>query len=223
MKNRIVALVPMRHKSERVPGKNYRLLADKPLYAHILETLSHIPEIQQIVVDTDSPLIRDGIAERFPSILTLDRPNNLRSGSIPMNDVLVHDVNQVEAPFYLQTHSTNPFLRQKTIRKAISNFFDHYPAQDSLFSVTRITTRLWDKEGSPINHDPQELLRTQDLPPVFEENSSIYIFERETFLARKNRLGLHPALFEIDGLEAFDIDTESDFTVAELLKENEVV
>ena len=54
---KIVALVPMRHDSVRVPGKNYRPIAGKPLYHHILETLLACPEITQVVVDTDSPVI----------------------------------------------------------------------------------------------------------------------------------------------------------------------
>jgi CMP-N-acetylneuraminic acid synthetase len=219
--NKIAALVPMRHHSERVQGKNYRSLAGKPLYAHIIETLMQVPQVSQIVVDTDSPLIQDGISTMFPSVDIIERPEHLRSGLIPMNDVLVHDVSQTKAQFFLQTHSTNPLLRGETIQRAITEFLKGYPEKDSLFSVTRISTRLWDADGNPINHDPGELLRTQDLPPVYEENSSIYLFERETFLRRSNRLGDRPTIFEIDAIEAFDIDTELNFQIAEYLKLNQ--
>ncbi len=134
-----------------------------------------------------------------------------------MNDVLVHDVRQVPAKFYLQTHSTNPFLRSETISKAIATFLEAYPQNDSLFSVTRFQSRLWNQEANPVNHDPEVLLRTQDLVPLYEENSCLYIFERESFLARANRVGNMPILFEIEAPEALDIDEELDFALAECL------
>ncbi|MGH2620222.1 MAG: cytidylyltransferase domain-containing protein [Anaerolineales bacterium] len=215
--HRLVALVPMRHHSERVPGKNYRLLASRPLYAYVLETLVACPEVEAIVVNTDSPEIQAGIAARFPNVVVLDRPEHLRADSLPINEVLAYDLTQVSASFYLQTHSTNPLLRPETIRAAIAAFFQAYPEKDSLFGVTRVQTRLWDGSGRPLNHDPQVLLRTQDLEPVFEENSCLYIFERELFLHRRNRLGQRPLMYEIASEEAWDIDGEWDLKVAEAL------
>ena len=89
---------------------------------------------------------------------------------------------------------------------------------DSIFSVTRMNTRLYDKDGNPFNHDPEQLLRTQDLDPLFEENSNFYIFTRESFnKAGKKRIGKNPLMFEIDKLEAVDIDEPQDFVIAEVL------
>ena len=137
-----------------------------------------------------------------------------------MNDVLMHDVQQVPADFYLQTHSTNPLLRTETINRAIDQFLENYPRNDSLFSVTPIQTRFWNGAGQPVNHDPQVLMRTQDLPPIYEENSNIYIFTRDTLESRQNRLGDRPLMFEIDRLESWDIDQELDFAMAEFLYQN---
>jgi CMP-N-acetylneuraminic acid synthetase len=134
-----------------------------------------------------------------------------------MNEVLLHDVTQIEADYYLQTHSTNPLLRTETVTDAINKFLNKLPEYDSLFSVTRVQSRFWDESGRPINHDPALLLRTQDLPPVYEENSSIYIFTRRGLESRRNRIGRRPFLFEVDRLEAWDIDEEVDFFVAEFL------
>ena len=213
----VVALVPMRHVSERVPDKNFRLLAGKPLYAYILETLQACAQVDRIVVDTDSPTISEGIEADYPKILLLERPKHLRGGDVPMNEVLLHDVSQVPASFYLQTHSTNPLLKAATISLALERFFTAYPEYNSLFSVTRLQARLWSAGTEPINHDPAELIRTQDLAPVFLENSCLYIFERESFLKRKNRIGDNPLRFEIEADEAIDIDRESDFAVVECL------
>ena len=214
---KIVALVPMRHTSVRVPGKNYRPIAGKPLYHHILETLLSCPEISQVVVDTDSPVILEGLAKDLPGVTALLRPEHLRADTIPTNEILMHDTAQVPADLYLQTHSTNPLLRAQTISAAVRALKDVYPAYDSLFGVTRLQTRLWDELGRAINHNPAVLLRTQDLPPVYEENSCIYLFTRETLAQRRNRLGERPLMFAIPAEEAWDIDEEIDFTVADVL------
>jgi CMP-N-acetylneuraminic acid synthetase len=213
----LVALVPMRHRSERVPGKNYRLLVGKPLYAHVLENLLGCSEIEQVVVDTDSPVIMEGIAAQFPSVRVIERPERLRGGEVSTNEIILHDVTEVPSRFYLQTHSTNPLLRRETIARAIGAFFAGLPDYDSLFTVTRLQKRLWDPGGQPINHDPNALLRTQDLPPIYEENSCLYIFEGTTMVERRNRLGHRPLMFETEVLESWDIDEEIDFEIAEFL------
>ena len=221
MKN-IVALVPMRHDSQRVLGKNYRSLAGKPLFHHIIGTLLACPEIFEVVVDTDSSKIMSGLRENFPQVRILERPDFLRAGEVPMNEVLLYDTSQMEAEFYLQTHSTNPLLRPQTVSRAIQTLLANIPSYDSLFSVTRLQTRLWDALGRAINHNPAILLRTQDLPPVFEENSCLYIFTRPTLVNRRNRLGERPLMFEMDASEAWDIDEELDFQIAEFLIKKEI-
>ena len=215
--NKIVALVPMRHHSQRVEAKNYREVAGKPLYQHILHTLESCPEVSEIVVDTDSQQIMAGIKEIFPRVKLIDRPEHLRAEDTPMNEVLLHDTKQVGADLYLQTHSTNPLLSAKTISSAIQVIREKFPAYDSLFSVTRRQTRYWDQLGRAINHNPSILLQTQDLPPVYEENSCLYIFTRETLQQQRNRIGLRPFMFEIDAEEAWDIDEEIDFKIVDLL------
>jgi CMP-N-acetylneuraminic acid synthetase len=209
---KIIALVPMRHHSQRVAGKNYRPLAGRPLYEHIIDTLLSCPEISQVVVDTDSLPVMEGVRRSYPQVLVIERPEHLRPDDTPMNEVLAYDTSQVEADFYLQTHSTNPLLRGETISSAIQALLKGFPAFDSLFSVTRLQTRLWDELGRAINHNPNILLQTQDLPPVYEENSCLYIFTRLALLARRNRLGERPLMFEIPAVEAWDIDDELDFS-----------
>jgi len=211
------ALVPMRHHSQRVPGKNYRPLAGKPLYQHIIETLLAVPEITKVVVDTDSEPVMDGLRRDFPQVIILPRPEHLRADTIPMNEILLYDTAQILAEFYLQTHSTNPLLRAATISRSIQVFQAEYPRHDSLFSVTRLQARLYDQNGNAMNHDPHILLQTQDLPPVYEENSCIYIFNRANLERRRNRLGDRPLLFEIDADEAWDIDEELDFAITDFL------
>jgi CMP-N-acetylneuraminic acid synthetase len=214
---KIVALVPMRHHSQRVPAKNYRMMAGKPLFHYILETLLTIPLISEVVVDTDSIPIRNGLRKFFRKVRVIDRPENLRADDVSMNDILLYDTAQIEADFYLQTHSTNPLLRRETISRAIQTFLAAYPRRDSLFSVTRLQARLYDRHRHAINHDPEKLIQTQDLPPVYQENSCLYIFTRANLVKRGHRIGRKPMMFEIEGEEAWDIDEELDFEICDFL------
>ena len=218
-KYKLVALMPMRHRSQRVPGKNYRPFGDgRPLYQHTLENLLAVKQIEKVIVDTDSPVVKEQCAEKYRDVIVLDRPEQLRAPKIPMNDILIHDATQVESEFYMQTHSTNPLLRQETMAAAVDLFFDQYSIYDSLLGVTVIRDRIWDVLGRAVNHNPNILLQTQDLPKwLVQENSTMYIFERNRLLNDRNRIGNRPYLYEVDEIEARDIDIEIDFQITEML------
>lgn len=220
MANKIVALLPMRHISDRVKGKNYRSFAGKPLFHYITNSLLRCPLISTVVIDTDSKIIIDDVLENFPQVGIIDRPKHLRDGNIPMNDVMLYDMSILDSEFFFQTHSTNPLLETNTITKAIQFFFESYPNYDSLFSVTKLQKRLWDSSVEPVNHDPSLLIRTQDLVPLFVENSCIYIFSKSTIEKYKNRIGNKPFMFETNKIESFDIDDETDFNLAENIYKN---
>src|SRR5262249_48115224 len=140
----VVALVPMRHHSVRVPGKNYRNLGGMPLFHHILHTLQLCPSVSRIVIDTDSEVIKNDAQSNFPEVQLVDRPQHLRADTVPMTDVICHDASLFPADIYLQTHSTNPFLKSETIEAALASWLETRKDCDSLFSVTRIQARLWD-------------------------------------------------------------------------------
>ena len=214
---RIVGLLPMRHASERVVGKNYRPLGGRPLFQHVLDSLLESGCLAEVVIDTDSPVITGLVAERYPQVRVIDRPAHLLGGDVPMNEILLHDMSLVAADYYLQTHSTNPLLRSSTIRDAVTRFLDAGDAHDSLFAVTGLQTRLWWADATAINHDPGVLLRTQDLPPVYEENSNLYLFPGDVLARRGNRIGERPMLYPIDRAEAWDIDEEIDWLIVESL------
>ena len=216
MKPKIIALVPMRHQSYRVPQKNYRDFNGRPLFYWILATLSRSSLIDGVYINTDSPVIKKKAPLISKKIRIIDRPAHLCSDMIPMNDILLHDVSCVDADYYVQTHSTNPLLKKKTIETAIQTLLKARD-KDSLFSVTRLQTRLWDQDGRPMNHEVNKLIRTQDLPPVYEENSNIYIFTRRSIEENKSRIGKNPILFEIPKNEAWDIDEKIDFKIARCL------
>ena len=203
----------MRHSSERVPGKNYRRFGDAPLFHHVVRTLLAVDEIDEILIDTDSPTIAEDCAASFPSVRLIERPAHLTAGEIPMNTIIENDLSHTDAKVVLQTHSTNPLLKSETVRQALDLYRDDNC--DSVFTVTRLQQRLWDEDTAPVNHDPKVLLRTQDLPPLYIENSCLFVFDRDLIAKTGNRIGPNAKMLEMDPIEAMDIDEESDFTLAE--------
>jgi len=218
---KVIALLPMKGNSDRVPNKNLKDFCGKPLYHFVLNTLLDSKYISKVIINTDSAAIKEDVKNHFGNnILIHDRPEGIQGDFVSMNKIIAHDVSNCNADIYIQTHSTNPLLRTSSIDKAIedimhSQFQEKY---DSIFSVTKIQTRLYDASGNAFNHDPKELLRTQDLPPLFEENSNFFVFTKESFKASGGkRIGVKPKMFEIDKLEAIDIDEPQDFIIAEAL------
>ena len=135
-----------------------------------------------------------------------------------MNIIIEDDLKNVESDFFLMTHSTNPLLTKETIYNALELFIKQYELNeiDSLFSVNKIQTRFYDSEAKAINHDPKELIRTQDLDPFFEENSNLYIFSKSSFNKNKSRIGKKPLMFRTSLIESVDIDTKDDWSFAEV-------
>ena len=215
--NRVAAIVPMRHDSKRVLGKNYRKLDGKPLYHHIIDALHAAAGVSQIVIDTDSDQIWDDVERNYPEIRLLRRPKPLADDMASAHEIVRNTVEQLDAPYYLQTHSTNPLLTTATIDAAIDAFFAALPDHDSLFTVTPQYKRYYTVAGEPINHDPHAIIRTQDLSPLLEENSCLYIFEREMILRRRMRIGERPLLFHTRADESIDIDDELDLVIAEAI------
>lgn len=219
-KKRIVALLPMKAHSERVSGKNFRLFAGKPLFQWVLDTLLIVQCIDEIVINTDarSILVQNGLVETT-RITVRDRKPELCGDSVSMNCILRDDVDNVPADIYFMTHVTNPLISAATIQSALQMFIvaNERKEGDSLFSVNRFQTRFYRRDGSAINHDPEKLVRTQDLEPWFEENSNLYIFTQESFRTRGARIGNKPIMYETPRYESLDIDDQGGWDVAELV------
>lgn len=216
---KITALLPMKGHSERVPNKNTRLFCGCPLYHSIIEALLKSEFISKIVINTDSDAIKEDALTFFEDRVAIhDRPSSIQGDFVSMNKIIGYDIEKLQENHFLQTHSTNPLLKTETIDRAIEQYFSALKEEcDSLFSITVWRKRLYDEDSRPVNHDPEELIRTQDLPPLYEENSCLYLFNRASFKWKNRRIGRKPFMFEIPFDEAFDIDEEMDFRIAELL------
>jgi CMP-N-acetylneuraminic acid synthetase len=214
---KVTALVPIKEHSERVKNKNFRLFNNKLLYHHILETLEHTYAVDEIVINTDSHVVMNEAVKLFSKVKIHERPESLRGDFVSVNKLIEYDISQFTSDIYIQTHATNPLLKAETIAKALKKFVESEEEYDSLFSVNRYQSRFYSDKGEAINHNPEELLRTQDLPSVYEENSNFYIFTAESFQKHNRRIGIQPMMYEMSRIESIDIDDEFSFKLAEIL------
>jgi N-acylneuraminate cytidylyltransferase len=216
----LVGLLPMKGNSERVPGKNLRPIAGKPLFAWVTEAMLAATGVDRVVVDTDSDEIEERVNQSFGrEVEVVRRPQHLIGDLVPMHDIVANLCATLDGDDFLQTHSTNPLLTSETIEEATAAYYSRSEGYDSLMGVTARHTRFYWEDGRPVNHDPAVLLRTQDLPPLLEENSNVYIAPRTVIEATGRRVGSSPVLFPIDAAEALDIDEELDFAMAAFLLE----
>ncbi|WP_445757919.1 acylneuraminate cytidylyltransferase family protein [Polaribacter sp.] len=217
---KVVALLPMKGMSERVPNKNLKLFNGKPLYHIVLNTLLNSKYIDTIVVNTDSDVLKNDILINFKErVVVVDRKKEVCGNYVSMNKVLEQDINTVESDIYIQTHSTNPLLKTETIDCALEKMIGILTSTsktDSIFSVTKVQKRFYTKESKPMNHDTK-ILVTQHLEPIFEENSCFYIFTKQGFMENNSRIGRRPYMYQIDKIESTDIDEPQDFIIAEAL------
>lgn len=218
MTETVVALLPLKANSERVRGKNFRDFLGKPLFRWMLDELLAVPEISRVVINTDArPILEQHGLPTTPKLMLRQRRPEICGDLVSMNRIIEDDIAAVEADVYLQTHVTNPLLTRDTIGSALKRFADARSRgeADSLFSVTRHQSRFYWSDGRAVNHDPKQLLRTQDLPPLYEENSNFYVFTRASFAATNARIGAKPMLHEMGRLEGFDIDDPETWTLTE--------
>jgi CMP-N-acetylneuraminic acid synthetase len=214
---KIVALLPMKANSERVTGKNFKDFHGKPLFRWILDSLIEVEEIGQVIINTDARhILRENGVIDSDRILIRDRKPEICGDMVSMNLVLADDIENVEADSYLMTHTTNPLLSAETIRRALGAFQQGKSEgiADSLFTVDKIQARFYRADCSAVNHDPNNLVRTQDLEPWFQENSNLYIFTRGSFAETNGRIGIKPMMFESPKFESIDIDTPEDWDFA---------
>lgn len=219
MKFKLVALLPMKANSERVKGKNFRELNGKPLFYWILNTLLKIKKIEKIIINTDARMILNSTGLVSDEKIEIrDRHETICGDNISMNQIIEDDIKNVDAESYLMTHTTNPLLKKETLEGAINEYYRQKKSDyDSLFSVNKLQTRLYDENIVPVNHDPNSLIRTQDLPPLYEENSNFYIFSSKSFHKNGSRIGQKPFMFICDPYESVDIDNENDWKTVETL------
>ncbi len=205
----ITGIIGIKEVSERVQNKNLRTLGNKPLFCWIIDTLLSIDQISEIIINADGQNLIQQLKDVYgEKIIVIEREDELKGHDVPMNDIILSSLDICKNEIILNTHVTNPFLKDSTIKDAVKS----YNSQNvGLFSVSKHQSRFYKSNFEPINHDPDVLLKTQDLEAVYEENSLLYIFSKEEFYKQKNRITKNSKPFVTSKLESIDIDTEDDW------------
>lgn len=219
MARNLIALLPMKAHSSRVPGKNFRELHGKPLFRWMLDRLLELDFVDLVLINTDAWRELEAAGMPVSSRVEIKpRPTQLRGDEVSMNRIIEDDLASHAATHYLMTHTTNPLLSADTLTSAYAAYLEGLDAgRDSLFSVTRHQTRFYDRDARPINHDPDNLIPTQDLEPWFEENSCYYFFNPDSFAKTQARIGRTPIMHETPPGEDVDIDEWRDWYLAEAI------
>lgn len=208
MKKKVVALVPIKLNSQRLPHKNILPINGKPLCYHILNTLDQVELIDEVYVYCSD----DKIIEYIPEgVQYLKRSAELDGDLVKGFDIYDSFINEIDADIYILAHTTSPFIGKESIESALSKVIDE--GYDSAFSAQKIQTFAWYND-KPINYDLNDVPRTQDMEPIYIETSGFYMFNKEIFTENRRRIGFNPYIQEVSELEAVDIDTKEDYDFA---------
>lgn len=210
----ITAIVPIKKDSQRVERKNFTEINSKPLFFWILTSLQNSRFINEIIVNHDDEFTVNQVSKYFDSIKFIQRPESLFGHDVSMNKIIESSLEECKNNSIIQVHTTSPFLKTSTLDKAIEQ---HNILKQDIFSVTKLQERLYDADLNPINHDLENLIQTQDLEPIFLENSGFYIFSKDSFVSYKNRINEFSQIFEIDFPENLDIDNQDDLELAKAI------
>ena len=121
MESHVIAIVPIKQHSERVPRKNFRDFNGKPLYYWILETLQDTPEVDEIIINTDAEQVIEAATDKF-DVMISERPDELQGDFVSMNKIIRYEIERNDADIFIQTHCTNPLLQSPTISEALNEF-----------------------------------------------------------------------------------------------------
>ena len=214
MKPKIKALVAVRSGSQRVKNKNIRPFAGSTLLEVKIHQLKRIKEFDGIVVNSNDDEMLE-IASRL-GCETVKRDEVYASNSVSMSDVYKNMAENINTDVIAYINVTNPLLKDETISQAINLYFENLEQFDSLNSAHLIKEFLF-KDNLPINYDLRHQPRSQNLPDISALNFAISIISRKLMIDSKNVVGYSPYIFNIDEVEATDIDNQIDFDFAEFM------
>lgn len=212
---KVVAFVPIKLNSQRLPHKNILPLAGHPLCWHICNALNQVKGIDKVYVYCSDEAIR----EYLPSgVLLKKRDSRLDGDLVKGFEIYENFIGEIDADIYVLAHATSPFIKAESIENALSHVLNGQ--NDSAFSAERIQTFAW-YQGQPINYDLNDVPRTQDMEPIWVETSAFFIFKKEIFTHYHRRIGFRPYIQEVSGVEAMDIDERKDYELACKLADEE--
>ena len=208
----IAAFIPIKSNSERVKGKNFRVLNGKKLYEYIIEHAIASDVFDDIYIDTNSEEIFD-FAEKHDCKIIHRKPE-LALNNANGNDLLCYHYElHPEYDYYFQLFATAPYLKTSSIRTCVETLINSNE-YDSCFTAIKHNGFFW-LNDTPVNYRPCILPRSQDMLPVIEETTGLYGISKKSLDKYRCRIGSKPDIHIVSKFEAVDINTEEDFEMAE--------
>ncbi|MBK5238074.1 MAG: acylneuraminate cytidylyltransferase family protein [Actinomycetales bacterium] len=211
----VEALVPLKLNSQRLPNKNLLPLGDKPLFSWIVEAIIDSEAVDGISLFSSTRDFFDNLGYGDDRVSWVPRPKSLDGDETSITEVIRTFCLQSTAEIIVLAHATSPFIRPATIQECVAAVASG--DFDSAFAAIKMQKFTW-FHNQPVNYSLEgPLPRTQDLDPVFVEQSGLYVFGRQQFLDTNQRIGRKPKIVEVDSLESVDIDEPQDLELAEIL------
>jgi CMP-N-acetylneuraminic acid synthetase/spore coat polysaccharide biosynthesis predicted glycosyltransferase SpsG len=215
---RVVAVVPARGGTDRVPYLNIKKLGDRPLLAHTLEAARGSQVVDRIVVSTDDPTVAE-VARAHGAEVPFLRPKEL-AGDIPsLKPVIVHAVRELEAAgeradVVVVLQATTPFREARAIDEAVARLLAG--GCDSVVSVTEDRTLNWRERDGRLVPAFKKEGRREEQPPIYKENGAVVALRRAV-LDGPTRFGERVGFLVLDKRAAFTVYDLEDFWMAERL------
>lgn len=211
---KIACFIPIKANSERVPGKNLRVLNEKKLYEYICEHVKEANVFDCVYIDTNSEEIAS-YAEKM-GFVPIERKKELLANSANGNDLLMHHADMFpEYDYYFQLFATAPYLQPASIEKCVQCLVNSNE-YDSCFTATASNGFYW-FNNVPVNYRPGILPRSQDMTPMIEETTGLYGISKVSLNKYRCRIGRNPYVHIVNKFEAVDINTEEDLKIAEYI------
>lgn len=208
----VIAIIPARGGSERVPGKNLLPLAGLPLVAHSILHARRSKSVSETIVSTEDELIAN-VAKQYGADVVM-RPGDLAGPTATSEAALLNVLDErrragkPDPDLVVFLQCTSPVRKNDDIDNAVTQLLDE--KADSLFSACRNHTLIWkstSKGPESLNYDYHTRKREQEMETQYRENGSIYVTKTELLRKTGNRLGGKMIVYEMDEMHSFQVDT----------------
>jgi CMP-N-acetylneuraminic acid synthetase len=210
----ITIVIPCRAGSTRVKNKNFKPFADSNLLE--IKVKQAIKLKIPVVIDSDSDIAKN-IATQY-GVEFKKRPDFYASSECNNSQYYEYLGNSVSTEYIMILQPTAPLLEDDTLQTCYDTFCNNFTKYDSLVTALFAKKHAW-YQNMPINYDLQNTPNSQDLEPIILPTFNVMIAKVSSLLQTKNIITDKCLFYPVAEIESIEIDTQTDFDIAEILYE----